>query len=165
MTAEEAKLYGLSPEERFAVIRVDDAKVNIAPRSGHAAWFKLVSIRLGNTTELYPNGDDVQTVEPWSPPNTFAGLSDNVLNRILDRIEAGPYPDGRYSPSHNAKARAAWPVVQEFCPHLTDTQCRDIINTWKKNEVFVIKDHKDPKDRHDYPSLFVAKRPGDTWEA
>ena len=164
MSADEAKFYGLKPEDRCALVRVDDAKVNIAARSDRIAWFKLVGVRLGNATAEYPYGDEVQTVETWTPPDTFAGLSDIVLNAILDRIEAGPYPDGRYSPSHHAKARAAWPAIQEICPHLTDRQCKDILNTWKKNEVLVIKDHKDPKDRHDYPSLFVANRPGNTWK-
>jgi hypothetical protein len=165
MNADEAKLYGVKPEERCALIRLDDAKVNIARRSECAAWFKLISVPLGNSTEMYPRGDEVQTVQVWIPPDTFAGLTDTILNAILDRIENdGPYPGGRYSPSHNAKTRAAWPVIQEFCPHLTDQQCKEIINTWKENEVIVVKDYHDSKDRRDYPGLFVAKRPGNTWE-
>ena len=37
-------------------------------------------------TELYPNGDEVQTVEPWTPPAAFDGLDTATCNRILDAI-------------------------------------------------------------------------------
>jgi hypothetical protein len=31
-----------------------------------------------------------------------------------------------------------------------------VINIWIKNGVLVKRDHKDPKDSHDHPSLFVV---------
>jgi hypothetical protein len=34
----------------------------------------LVSVPLGNATPQYPNGDHIQTVEPWTPPKTWEGL-------------------------------------------------------------------------------------------
>src|SRR5262249_23107529 len=130
MTAEEAKFFGISEEERQSLIRVDDAKINLARKSGKATWFKLVGIRLDNRTDDYPNGDEVQTVERWEPPDTFAHLTPVTINAILDRLEAGPYEGGRYSSSPIAKTRAAWPVVQEFCPSLTDEQCKGVIAKW-----------------------------------
>ena len=67
MTTEEAKAFGLSEVERRRLIRIDDAKLNIAPMT-EAKWFRLVGVDIGNATERYPNGDNVQTVEPWKPP-------------------------------------------------------------------------------------------------
>jgi hypothetical protein len=128
-------------------------------------WFKLVGVPLGNGTSLYPNGDNVQTVERWYPPDAFAKLDTAAIARILDQIDAGPYEGGRYSPTHNARDRAAWPVVQENVPDLTNKQAKHVVNTWLKNGVFVKRNHTDPKDRHEKPSLFVGKRPGNTWEA
>jgi hypothetical protein len=164
MTAPEAELYGVAAVDRPALVRVDDAKVNITPHSSEAMWFKLVGVPLGNQTELYPNGDNVQTVERWSPPDVFAKLSTAVINRILDQIEAGPYEGGRYSPAPNAKERGAWIVLQEFCPDLVERQAKDIIKTWLKTGVLVKRDHHDQKTRRNQPSLFVGKRPGDSWE-
>jgi hypothetical protein len=34
-------------------------------RSGRATWFRLIGVSLGNGTDMYPNGDSMQVVEPW----------------------------------------------------------------------------------------------------
>jgi hypothetical protein len=164
MTTDEAERFGVSPKDQAAFVRVDDAKVNITPRSSEAMWFKLVGVPLGNATTVYPGGDNVQTVERWYPPDVFAKLDAATIARILNRIEAGPYEGGRYSPAANATDRAAWPVVQEFCPGTTEKQAKHVINTWIKSGVLVKREHKDPKDSHEHPSLFVGKRPGNAWE-
>jgi hypothetical protein len=122
-------------------------------------------VELGNT-EIdpdYPKGDNVHTVTRWIPTDFWAAMSNAVKNQILDKIEEGPYPGGRYSSARNATKRAAWRVVQQFCPDLTPNQARQVIANWVETGVLVLADHKDPKDRHDSPSLFVGKRPGDTW--
>jgi hypothetical protein len=167
MSQDEAKLFGIENEKlRRSLVRMDPAKVNLAPPGANTDWFKLVGVPLNNASVNYPNGDTVQTVERWTPPDTFAQLSDSITNAILNRIEAGPYQDqeGRYSPAPNAKDRAAWPVVQEFCPALTEQQSKEVIKTWVKNSVLVVNPHKDPKDRNTKPSLFVGNRPGNRWE-
>lgn len=166
MTTEEAALFGVKDRDRRATVRVDDAKVNITPRSTDVMWFKLVGVPLGNTFDpRYPDGDNVQTVERWHPPDVFAKLDMTTVERILNKIEAGPYEGGRYSPAANATERAGWRVVQEFCPDFTEKQAKHVIATWIKNGVLDKRDHEDPKDRHKKPSLFVGKRPGNSWEA
>jgi hypothetical protein len=165
MTIDEAELYGVAEKDRRDFVRVDDAKVNITRRSAAAMWFCLVGVPLGNGNDLYPSGDEVQTVARWYPPDTFAKLDTATVDRILNKIEAGPYASGRFSPSPNATDRAAWPVVREFCPEASEKEAKHVITTWLKNGVLVKRDHKDPKDSHDHPSLFAGKRPGNTWEA
>jgi hypothetical protein len=165
MSKEEAETYAVSNAERASLIRLDNAKVNLVLRSANARWFQLVGVLIGNGTELYPHGDEIQTVECWTPKDAFVHLNTETINKILDRIEAGPYPGGRYSPSPNAQTRAAWPVIREFCPDLTDKQCRNVIATWLNTGMLVKRNHEDSKDRHDHPSLFVAKRPGNAWES
>ncbi|GAC1414095.1 MAG: hypothetical protein NVSMB6_16160 [Burkholderiaceae bacterium] len=46
----------MSETERRRLIRMDSAKVNIAPALGEATWFRLVGVRLENGNDLYPNG-------------------------------------------------------------------------------------------------------------
>jgi hypothetical protein len=107
MTEDEAEAFGICEEQRREFVRMDSAKINIARHMGSAKWFRLVGVRLGNTSDLYPNGDDVQTVEPWKPPKTWDGLGNDTINRILTQIDGG-LPNGqRYSDGPNAKKRAA----------------------------------------------------------
>ena len=114
---------------------MDSAKVNIAPPVAHAKWFRLVGVPLGNATEHYPNGDVVQTVEPWTPPDVWKDLSIDLLNRILSEIDAG-LPDGnRYTDAPKAGERAAWRVVVEHAPEKSEAQAREIIKAWVRNGV------------------------------
>ncbi len=141
---------------------MDSAKVNIAPPLEEAKWFRLVGVPLGNETELYPKGDEVQTVEAWTPPDAWDGLSSHLLNRILDEIDAG-LPDGnRYSNGSRAEERAAWCVVTKHAPDKTESDGRRIIKTWAKNGVLVSQDYKNPKTHKTVKGLQVvkAKRPG-----
>jgi hypothetical protein len=159
-----AEQLGIAENERQQFVRMDNAKVNIAAPLTEAVWFKLVNVPLGNGTPEYPNGDHVQTVERWIPSSFWAGLTNTTLNQILDKIEAGPYPDGRYSPSPSATRRAAWPVILQFCPELSEKQAKSMIQTWIKTGVLKKRLHEDPNDRHDHQSLFVGKRPGDGFD-
>jgi hypothetical protein len=163
MTAEEAGAFGVPEEERRSFVRMDSAKVNIAPPMATARWFRLVGVPLGNATELYPNGDEVQTVEPWSRPQTWEGLDAGPLNRILDAIDAGLADDERYSDDNHAKDRAAWKILQRHAPTKTDVQCREIVKQWLKNGVLVREPYDSKNSRKKgLIGLFVvnAKRPG-----
>jgi hypothetical protein len=54
ITEEEAKTFGVSEEERRFLFRVDSAKVNLAPPSAAAQWFKLVGVKLDNGEQDSP---------------------------------------------------------------------------------------------------------------
>ena len=95
-----------------------------------------------------PDGDNVQTVEPWTPPDAWADLNTQLLNRILDDIDAG-MPDGnRYSNAPNAGERAAWQVIAKHAPGKAEGPAREIINTWVKNGVLVVEEYENPGNRH-----------------
>jgi hypothetical protein len=161
MSDAEGDTFGIPADERRLYIRLDSSKVNIAPPSGEATWFKLVGVHLDNGTADYPNGDDVQTVVPWHPPKTWDNLSGAQLNAALDEIEAG-LPNGqRYSDAAKAAARSAWKVVQRQCPDRTEGQSREIVRTWVKNGVLFAEDYDDPIDRKPRKGLRVCpeKRP------
>jgi AAA domain/Toprim-like len=161
MTKEEAQLFGLTEKERRTLVRMDSAKVNIAPPMDEARWFRLVGVALGNATTLYPNGDEVQAVEPWTPPNVWAGLSNRLLNTILTEIDAG-LPDGnRYSDSPTATDRAAWQVVTRHAPDKSKPAARQIINAWLKSGLLTHHEYDNPKTRKPAKGLRVddTKRP------
>jgi hypothetical protein len=168
MSPEEADAFDIKRDERRKYVRLDSAKVNIASGTEAAAWFQLVGVRLGNGTETYPNGDEVQTVEVWAPPQTWADLSSATLNAALDDIEKGligdeGLPTGqRYTAASRATDRAAWRIVQRYCDGKTETQCREIVNTWVRNGVLKEDKYDDPVERKKLVGLYVvtAKRPG-----
>lgn len=161
MADAEGETFGIPVEERKLYVRLDSSKVNIAPPSGEATWFKLIGVPLQNGTPDYPAGDEVQTVIPWHPPKTWGGITSAQLNAALDEIEAGMANGQRYSDAGPAKTRAAWPVVQRHCPDRTESQCRQIVNTWVLNGVLFNEDYDDPVDRKSRKGLRVAqgKRP------
>jgi hypothetical protein len=162
MSPEEAETFGIKEEQRPAYVRLDPAKVNIMPKAQHATWFRLVGVPLRNGTDEYPNGDEVQTVEPWAPPDTWANLSVAALNKALDEIDKGMPNGQRYSSAGSAKERAAWRVAQNHCPDKTEPQCRKIIKTWLLNGVLYEEEYDDPIHRKPRMGLRVnsAKRPG-----
>lgn len=161
MSTEEATAFGVKEEDRRLLIRMDSGKVNIAPPMRQAKWFRLIGVLIGNATALYPNGDEVQAVEPWTPPDTWGGLSHHLLNQILTAIDGG-LPDGnRYSDASSVKDRAAWKVVLEHAPDKTEGQAREIIKTWVKNGVLVSYEYDNPVTRKPVKGLKLdtTKRP------
>jgi AAA domain len=162
MSPDEAEAFEIPEQERRLYVRVDPGKVNITRSAGAAKWFKLIGVRLDNGTELYPSGDEVQTVEPWKPPETWTDLSNDMLNQILDVFEAGIPGGNFYTDAPRASERAAWRVVQELAPFKSEAQSREIVRTWVANGVLVEFDYENPKTRKPVKGLRVnsAKRPG-----
>ena len=161
MSQEEAEAFGISEADRRLFIRMDSGKVNIARPLRQAKWFRLIGVPLGNKTELYPNGDEVQTVEPWTPPDTWAGLDTELLNRILTAIDGG-LPDGNFfTDAAKASGREAWRVVCKFAPTRTETQAREIIRIWVKNGLLAPFEYDNPVTRKRVRGLQVdaTKRP------
>jgi hypothetical protein len=161
MSDQEGESFGIQAEERRLYVRLDSSKVNIAPPSGEATWFKLVGVRLENGTADYPNGDEVQTVVPWHPPKTWDGITTAQLNAALDELDAAMPNGQRYTDAPKATDRAAWQVVQRHCPGRTENQCREVVRTWVRNGVLLVEDYDDPVTRKSRKGLRVcqAKRP------
>jgi hypothetical protein len=162
MSPEEAQTYNIAEHDRRDYVRYDRAKLNIARTSGTTTWFKLAGVRLDNANEIYPNGDEVQTLEPWSPPETWADLNNDALNQVLSVIDAGIADGNYYSDANAAGDRAAWRAVQQVAPCKSEPQCREIIRTWVETEVLKHIDYENPATRKMVKGLRVdsTKRPG-----
>lgn len=160
MSEDEAKQFGINADERKSYVRLDKAKANIV-RAVKARWLRLASVRLNNAAALYPDGDEVQAIERWEPPETWAGADGETLNAILDAIDAG-LPDGRRYIDHGAaKDRAAWLAVQKHCPDKPEARCHEMIKQWIKAEVLFRDKYPNPLRREEENGLFVDadKRP------
>jgi hypothetical protein len=160
MSQEEAKLLGLSEIERCSLVRLDTGKVNITPKWHKAKWFRLVDVNIGNATELYPHGDQVQTVELWWPPDIFADLSITMTNDILNEIEAGLEDGSRFTDAPNATKRGAWRVVEKHSKKAEEA-CRHVIKRWLDIGLLVNRDYENPATRKPAIGLSVVneKRP------
>jgi hypothetical protein len=152
MSEDDAQALGIpkSRHARSAYVRLDDGKQNYAA-IGDARWYEKIPYPLRN-------GEHVPALEPWMPPDMW-GAPAATFNAILDEIDAG-FDGRRYSVAPSAKDRAAWPVVRRHLDR-TEAQAREIIKTWFKTGVLVVKEYDDPVDRKKRDGLSVnpAKRP------
>lgn len=161
MSADDATYYGVSDDERRSYVRMDDAKANLVARSPAARWFRICGVQIGNGTDAYPKGDNVHTVEAWTPPETWNGVPVQTLNAILSQIDRGA-PDGeRYSAARNAGSYPAWRVVKAHIPDKPEAQCKEIIATWVSTGLLFTEDYVSPARRRPRPGLSVdhSKRP------
>ena len=157
MSETEAATLGVSDIERKSLVRIDSAKVNIAPPTATTTWFRFVGVNLENGDATYPNGDNVQTVERWMPAPLFDGLSESDLNCILRKLGSGMGDGRRYSLASAAKDRAAWHAVHEKFPDINEKRCRVIIAAWQKNKLFEVGEYDDPVRREKATGILSAK--------
>ena len=162
MTKQEAKALGVKDErQRKLLFRVDNAKVNLAPPDASTKWFRLVGVNLENGDDTYPNGDEVQTVERWTPPALFGAFSTEQVNQILERLRAGMGDGRRYSVAPSAKERAAWRVIQEISTGHDEAQCRAMIKQWKENGLLISGEYYDGKERKKIHGILASKTIGE----
>lgn len=158
MTESDAGKLLVPEEERRSVVRFDSAKANMAPPE-KAKWFRLVSVPLGNSDEVYKSGDKVQAVETWTPPDVFRDDDlQEAMSAILDEIDKG-LPDGeRHSNDSRATDRAAWRVVKRLCPAIDDKVCRAVINRWVKSGALRRERYYSEKRREERTGLFLKEK-------
>jgi hypothetical protein len=150
MSDQDAQTLGASEDERRFLIRLDDAKANLAPRAGRAQWFKLVGVNLDNGTPEYPNGDNVQVCTSWTPPDPAEGMTVQLANEILDAIKVGVIAiDGTSEPfSSSAKAKDRWAgiaimeVLQRYGIEKNERQAAAILKNWINADPPVLAEEK-----------------------
>jgi AAA domain-containing protein len=88
MSKEEARSLGV--DEPWRYFCVDDGKGNMAPPE-EREWFRFVSVRLGNGTELYPDGDNIGVVDTWVPPKPLADVTAANFLAAAQEIRKGKW--------------------------------------------------------------------------
>lgn len=130
MSEEEAKRLSIEDEDRWQYVRVDNAKLNLAPPPADATWLRLTGVSLDNATDNHPS-DNVQTVKRWEPPSPWAEFPMSMVTRILKRLTKGPGDGEQYYLSGNTGERWAGHVVIDESGK-TEAQARTILTAWKK---------------------------------
>jgi len=130
--------------------RAFSGRRSFAPPADQSNWFKRESVELAN-------GDNVGVATLWQYPASWTGPPAETVTCIVNEIDR-KMPDGtRYSNHASAKKRAAWPIVQKYCPDKTEGQCRQIIGSWIKQELLYEDEYIDPVRRQSQTGLFARK--------
>lgn len=102
---------------------------------------------LGNGNVAYPSGDEVQTVEPWTPVDPMALVGDEDLrDAILTEIGSAP-AHALYSAHPNSGQRHVWSIFRRHLPDITKRQAERIIAAWISDGVLREVSFKDNKSR------------------
>ena len=162
MSAEEAQEMGIAEKERWQYIRVDNAKLNLAPPPENATWLKLEGIDLHNGT-AGRKSDNVQTVQRWKQKkiNPIKTLQPFELNAILDIIQQGPEP-GVWFTANRRGGSGRWAgniITQRH--ELSASQAAEIIAAWLKTGLLIEANYMHPEWRRLVPGVQVdnTKRP------
>lgn len=125
MNEKEASRLGIDEADRRFYVRVDNAKLNLAPPPTHAVWLKLNNVQL-------PNTDKVQAASRWEPPSMWEGVPMATVVRILEIIGAGKGGEQFTLKSNSAdKTRWAGQVIVDEISH-TEPQARIMLASWVK---------------------------------
>jgi hypothetical protein len=153
MSEEEARAVGVDPRRRRTLIRIDDPKRNMSPPAVSAEWIRLHSVRLGNATEDYPDGDEVQAASSWSPPKVSDGLDENLVGEVLSVIDAGTDDGERFSARAQDKGRWAGTVIVDML-HKSENEAGALLKEWIDSGLLEVRPYKSPTQRKTRQGLF-----------
>jgi AAA domain-containing protein/bifunctional DNA primase/polymerase-like protein len=153
MTAQEAELPKIEPEERRHYLRINRDKTNLAP-PGKATWIHLASVELPNGDDHRP-GDHVQAAEPWDYPQPFDDVTAADMQWMREAVRSGNYRTSPRSPDW-----IGLPLIEHLGLDSDDKGDRKkvgaILKTWFANGVLATEERED-KERHKRP--FVVPGP------
>jgi hypothetical protein len=154
MTVAEAKALGATEADRKFLIRIDDAKLNIAPPAEQTVWFRLVGVDIGNSTEDYPDGDNAQTVERWYPRDPLKDFPKSKIAEIFAEFRKGP-AEGEFYLS-DSRANGDWagsPIAK--IGGMEKEAANLILKAWIKSGTLIEDNYRSPKRRKDVGRLTV----------
>jgi len=160
MSEDQAKKAGIDPEDRFAYFRVTNAKSNMAKRTGHADWRRVVSVELGNARDGKPS-DNVGVVEKWDWPSDTS-VADQISPDLL-RAAKSQIASGQYGENPQAGDWAGKVFARILDLNLMSAQDRHKINRVMRGLVdaghFVIVKRSDKNKGRTRPMFEVAQFP------
>jgi len=156
MTPTEAEEFGISDDDRLSYVRLDDAKRNMAT-AAKARWFRIQSVKLGNTFDpTYPNGDSVGAIVAWKPPeNELDEAPNSELNTALDAIKAGPETGVLFTKSKRGDS-GRW-CGQVLCDafQVAEKQASKMLAAWFRSGLLFEKEYYHPRWRRQTKGVAV----------
>jgi hypothetical protein len=140
--------------------RAFNGKRNFAPPADQSDWFEIESVTLRNGVGG-TNGDNVGVVVPWTYPVIKTDIEPETVDLILTDIDRGMEDGHRYSNDNAAAKRAAWKVVQNYCPDKKPKECKQIIADWLKQDLLYTEKYDNPHRKEKIIGLYVRKIRGD----
>lgn len=153
MSADEADKLGVTAKDRWQYVRVDNAKLNLAPPPDSAVWLHLEGIDLDNAMDGR-EADNVQSVTRWEPPSSFEDMSMNAVVRTLERLSHGPGAGEQYYLTGGVTGRWAGLVIMAETGK-TIGQAKQIIAAWKKSGLIKPTRYDSPADRKERGGMEV----------
>jgi hypothetical protein len=140
MTAQEAELPKIAPDERRRYLRISRDKTNLVP-PGKATWVRLASVELPNGHGSRP-GDNVQAVEAWEYPAPLDGVTAADMHWIRETVRQGDYRRSPRSPDW-----VGYPLAKRLGLDADDRGDRSKLNAmlavWFANGVLATETRKD----------------------
>jgi len=154
MSLKEAENFGITADRAGWYVRVDDAKGNMTPPAAHANWYERHSVRIDNGGP-FTEGDSVGVMQPWTPPDAFEGLTQAVIDRILNAIIAGVDDAGTKYSFRAQSNRWVGDAIKDNCLDKTDADAKQIIITWRNSGLLFEEDWDNPSTRKTVKAVMV----------
>jgi hypothetical protein len=98
-----------------------------------------------------------RVVIPWTYPATKTGIAPEIVDRILTDIGRGLENGERYSNDNAATKRAAWKVIQKYCPDKPPKECKQVIANWLKQDLLYEDEYTNPVRHEKQIGLYVGE--------
>lgn len=153
---------GVPQLEARGIMRVDDAKANLAAPAERAVYRRMVGVQLANE-------EWVGVATSFALPDEWDGMTEAVTNTILRRIEAGPGDGELYSVKPQSKSRWAGNVILEYIfdnpdHRKTEAQAKSIIRQWEKTGLIEEGEYRSEKQRKDRSGIINVAKVGEQSE-
>lgn len=153
MSDSEARAWAIEGESRRRYFRSYDDKANRAPPASASDWYYLASVDLGNGDGA--QGDSIQVVLPWTPPDAFTGVTADHLREVQEKIERDDWRENSQAANWAGNA-----IADVLCLDLEDdaakSRVKELLRTWLNSGALKIEPVRDTKKGRDVPFVRVG---------
>ena len=163
LSDKQAEQLGLSAKEARSIFRVDDGKANLAPPAEAALYRQMIGVQIDN-------GEWIGVCAPYELPDEWSGMSDDVVNDMLNMIRKGPARDDDseeyYSIRPQDKSRWVGVVITDYAfakaeDFKSAAQAKTIIKQWLENGLLEEVEYYSATQRKDRKGVTAVGRVGE----
>ena len=150
MTKEDGEKYGVPESDQPSRIKAYVSKANYTA-TGACSWFALQEQQIAN-------GEWAVSLEPWSPEDPEEDVTGEVVEKVLDAIEAGREDGERWSPKSKARRsnRADVMIAERF--KLTEPRAKDLLRKMRDDGCVAVEPYYSKKAKEEVPGFVVKHR-------